>query len=64
MRGRERKGEPLNSYGMFNNVYLTESEYEKINNTFLYGFGVIERTSKYLNGSEDHYENHYTLALK
>ena len=60
----ERREENLLPFGWSNNVYLTQSEYDDIQERFLYGDGVINITSQYLANTDKEYKNHYTLCLK
>ena len=60
-REEERETFP---FGTHNNVYLTQSEYDEIQKTYLYGDGVINRVSEYLIESGRDYKNHYTLLKK
>ena len=55
---------PLLSYGEFENVLLTEKQYEKIKEIYQSSKKLIDKISAYLVNSSKSYKNHYALIKK
>lgn len=63
LSNKEKEINNKNKYGTFNNVKLTDEEYQKLKDTFIDYEEKIENLSYYLKSKGDKYKSHYATIL-